>query len=152
MAFKQVKDLLNWIISFHKQLGDQYRLLASSQDDERMKMTLDFLADREQHMQQTMENYLKDADSSLVETWLIDSQEFVHPQILERIPKCLDCQNVQDILANVLTAHKTLKDMYSLRSKLAEIPREAELFKELAKNQDAEARLQARDIARLESY
>jgi len=56
------------------------------------------------------------------------------------------------VLKNTLQAHKTLTDIYELRSKLAQNAREAELFRELAANQQAEARLQSRDIGRLEMY
>ncbi len=150
MAFHQVKDLLQWIIDFHEKLGSQYRHLSEAQTDERMKMTLSFLADREERMHHSMVAYRKNADSGLLGTWLIDSQEFVHPHLLNRIPKCLDCQDVQDILANVLTAHQTLKDMYRLRAQLAQVPEEKKLFEELADNQEAEARLQTRDVARFE--
>ncbi|MGM1051099.1 MAG: 2-hydroxyacyl-CoA dehydratase [Pseudomonadota bacterium] len=152
MAFRQVKDLLAWIHDFHEQLSLQYVHLADNQQDERMKMALVFLADRERRMQEGMMAYLGDADEGLMTTWLIDSQEFGHPQILERIPRCLGCHDVHDILANVLMAHQTLKDMYRLRAELSSIPEETELFTRLAEQQDAEARLQTRDLARLNMY
>jgi hypothetical protein len=152
MVFRQVKDLLAWIHDFHEQLGGQYAHLAETQQDERMKMALVFLADRERRMQEGIAAYMEDADEGLLTTWLIDSQEFVHPRVLERIPKCLGCQDIHDILANVMTAHQTLKDMYRLRAELSSIPEETELFERLAEQQDAEARLQTRDIARLDIY
>lgn len=152
MAFRQVRELLQWVCDFHESLATKYNLLASEQGDERMKMTLDFLADREQRMRLSIARYLEDADSKLLDTWLIDTQEFVHPRVLDRIPRCPDCRDVQDILANAMAAHQTLKDMYRLRSELAQMPSEADLFNELMKNQDAEMRLQARDIGRLEMY
>ncbi len=152
MAFRQVKDLLGWVHDFHEQLGSQYARLAETATDERMKMALVFLADRERRLRDGMAAYLEDADEGLLTTWLIDSQQFGHPSVLERIPPCLGCQDVQDILANVMTAHQTLKDMYRLRAELAEIPEEAELFRQLAEQQDVEARLQTRDLARLDIY
>lgn len=152
MAFRQVKDLLQWVCDFHGSLATRYNLLATEQGDERMKMTLDFLADREKRMQLSIERYLEDAESEVLNTWLNDTQDFAHPRVLDRIPRCPDCRDVQDILANAMAAHQTLKDMYRLRSELSQIPSEAELFNELMKNQDAEMRLQARDIGRLEMY
>jgi len=152
MAFRQVKELLQWVCDFHESLAAKYSHLASEQHDERMELTLNFLADREQHMRLAIARYLEDADSGLLNTWLIDTQEFVHPHLLDRIPRCPDCRDVQDILANAMAAHQTLKDMYRLRSELAQIPSEADLFNELMKNQDVEMRLQARDIGRLEMY
>jgi len=152
MAFRQVKELMEWIVGFHQKLGDMYTRLASEQSDERMKMALQFLADREERMHESMKRYVDDADPALLKTWLIDSQEFVHPRMLERVIHCVGCQDVSDVLANVLTAHQTLRDMYRLRAELAQIPSEQELFEELAANQEAEAKLQARDIGRLEIY
>lgn len=48
-----------------------------------------------------------------------------------------------------MAAHQTLKDMYRLRSELAQAPEKADLFKELMKNQDVEMRLQPTRAARL---
>ncbi|MCE8043748.1 2-hydroxyacyl-CoA dehydratase [Halomonas daqingensis] len=152
MAFRQVKDLLVWIRDFHARLGEQYAQLAEVQQSERMRMALTFLADRERLMANAMQAYLEDAEEGLLTTWLIDSQEFGHPSVLERIPRCMGCRDTQDILANVMTAHQTLKDMYRLRAELAAIPQESELFERLAEQQDAEARLQTRDFARLDMY
>ena len=152
MAFRQVKELLEWVRDFHRPLADKYTRLAGEHSEERLRMTLEFLADRETRMSQAMEKYPSDDIAGLLNTWLTDTQDFVHPKILDRIPKCPDCRDIQDILANAMTAHQTLKDMYRLRSELAQVPQEEELFKELVKNQDAEMRLQARDIGRLEMY
>lgn len=152
MAFRQVKELLQWVVELHQRLGDMYTRLGNEQTDQRMKMALEFLADREQRMRLAMERYLEKVDSSLLNTWLIDSQEFVHPRMLERVIHCVGCQDVNDILANVITAHQTLRDMYQLRAELAQIPSEEELFEQLASHQEAEARLQARDIGRLQMY
>ncbi|HSH47751.1 MAG TPA: 2-hydroxyacyl-CoA dehydratase [Halomonas sp.] len=152
MAFRQVKDLLEWVHDFHRQLGQQYEQLAETAPDERMRMALLFLADREGRQRDAMAAYIEDADEGLLTTWLIDSQQFGHPGVLERIPPCLGCHDVQDILANAMTAHQTLKDMYRLRSELASIPDEAALFQQLAEQQEVEARLQARDFSRLDIY
>jgi hypothetical protein len=57
-------------------------------------------------------------------------------------------RQVKDLLEWIYDFHH----MYLLRAELAEMPEEAELFQQLAAHQDAEARLQSRDIARLEIY
>lgn len=152
MSFRQVKELLQWVCDFHEGLAARYVQLASEQGDERMKMALDYLAERERRMRTTIARYLEDDKTGVLDTWLIDTSEFVHPHVLDRIPHCADCRDAQDILANAMAANQTLKDMYRLRSELAQIPSETELFNELMRNQDAEMRLQARDIGRLEMY
>ncbi|MEQ9463160.1 MAG: hypothetical protein RJQ10_05835 [Haliea sp.] len=152
MAFRQVKELLQWVCDFHESLAVRYATLASEQDNERMKMALDFLANRERRMRQNIARYLEDDKTGALDTWLIDTSDFVHPRVLDRIPHCVDCRDVQDILANAMAANQTLKDMYRMRGELAQVPSEAQLFTELMNNQDAEMRLQVRDIGRLEMY
>lgn len=46
MAFRQMKDLLEWLHDFHDRLFDQYTSLANQQPDERMRLALVFLVDR----------------------------------------------------------------------------------------------------------
>lgn len=152
MALRQVKDLLQWVADFHATLGAQYDKLSAQYSDERMKMALSFLAQREEHMQRSLTQFIEDAQSSVLNVWLQDSQNFVHPKLLERIPQCVGCDDPQDILANSLTAHRTLSDMYRLRAELSQVPGEQELFEDLARHQEAEARLQARDFGRLAMY
>jgi len=150
MAFKQLKDLLEWTTQYHEMLERQYETLASSQRDERMKMTLGFLAGREHHLAERMERFLQDADDDLMDSWLVDSQEFDIRKIPAHIPVCTGCADIHDVHKNILQAHKTLTDMYELRSFLAQNTREADLFRELAANQQTEARLQSREIGRLD--
>lgn len=152
MAFKQLKDLIGWITEYHETLEKQYETLAKSQDDERMQMALSFLADREHRLAEMMEDFLQDADDALMNSWLVDSQEFDRQKIPSHIPVCTGCEDIHDIHNNVMKAHKTLTDMYELRSRLSQNTRETELFEELAAYQRNEARLQSKDIGRLEMY
>jgi len=152
MAFRQVKNLIEWITEYHETLERQYQTLANNQKDERMQMALSFLASREHRQAETMEEFLQDADDDLMDSWLVDSQAFENRKIPGQIPACSGCSDIQEILRNILQSHKTLTDIYTLRARLAQNAREAELFQELAANQQAEARLQSRDIGRLEMY
>ncbi|MCK7546550.1 hypothetical protein ACFQGA_06140 [Marinobacter koreensis] len=152
MAFKQLKDVIEWITEYHEMLERQYETLASRQNNERMQMALSFLASREHNLAERMEDFLQDADDDLMDSWVVDSQEFDLRKIPTRLPACTGCGDIQDVLKNILQAHKTLTSMYELRSSLAQNIREAALFRELAANQQAEARLQSRDIGRLEMY
>jgi len=111
---------------------------------------LSFLAGREHHLAERMESFLQDADDDLMDSWLVDSQEFDIRKIPAHIPACIGCEDIHDVHKNILQAHKTLTDMYELRSFLAQNTREADLFRELAANQQTEARLQSREIGRLD--
>jgi hypothetical protein len=152
MAFKQLKNLIEWVVEYHEALEHQYTHLAASQPDERMRMALEFLASREAHQAEAMEDYLQDADDDLMDMWLRDPPAFESSKIQAGVPACEGCHDVQDVLKNILQAHENLSQMYELRARLARTSRESELFSGLLNSQQAEARLQSRDIARLEIY
>lgn len=152
MAFKQLKNLIEWVVEYHEALEHQYTGLAASQPDERMRMALEFLASREAHQAEAMEEYLQDADDDLMDIWLREPPAFVASKVQAGVPPCEGCHDVQDVLKNILHAHQNLTDMYEMRAKLARTPRESDLFSGLSNSQQAEARLQSRDIARLEIY
>lgn len=99
-----------------------------------------------------MEDFLQDAEDDLMDSWLVDSQDLDPRRIADSLPPCNGCRNIHDVLRNILQSHENLTDTYRLRARLAQNQREAELFEELADNQQAEARLQSRDIGRLEMY
>lgn len=104
---------------------------ADKQQDERMRIALEFLAAREALTRDSIATYLELADENLLGTWLIDSQQFGHPTVLKRIPRSMGCRDVYDIRAIVLTAHQMLPVMYRLLAELAETPSEAELFEQI---------------------
>jgi hypothetical protein len=148
MAFKQLKDLIDWITEYHEALENQYDMLASSQDEERIRVVLQFLASREHRMAKGMDDFLQDAEDDLMDAWLVDSQNFSPHRIVDSLPPCNGCQNIQDVLRNILQSHETLTDIYRLRARLAQNRCEAEL----ADNQQAEAHLQSLGIGQLEMY
>jgi DNA-binding ferritin-like protein len=152
MAFKQLKDLIQWITEYHEKLERQYQDLAGAQDDERVRMALRFLAGREKHLAEMMGEFLRDADRDLMSGWLVDSQDFDIRKIPSHLPACGGCHDIQDVLKNILQANTDLTAKYEQRARLAQNRREAELFRDLAASQQAEARLQSRDIGRLQMY
>jgi hypothetical protein len=152
MAIKQLKDLIEWITEYHELLEKKYESLADRQQDERMKMALQFLAGREHRQADAMEEFLQDADEDLMDLWLQNLQEFDQRNLSDKLPVCSGCESNLDILNYLGEAHKTLTDLYNNRAQLARNQRERALFQGLSINQQAEARLQTRDIGRLEMY
>jgi len=90
MAFKQLKDVIEWVTEYHEMLERQYETLASRQDNERMQMALSFLASREHNLAERMEDFLQDADDDLMDSWGVDSQEFD----LRKIPARLQSRDI----------------------------------------------------------
>ncbi|MCE8025919.1 MULTISPECIES: 2-hydroxyacyl-CoA dehydratase [Halomonadaceae] len=154
MRFHQVKELVDWAADYHARLADQYARLAASGDDERVKMALEYLAQRERKLQGDLLGYLDDGSDhrSVLEAWFDDPNDFPHAPVLERLPDGVDGKSVQDVLATALTAHRTLQDLYAHRAELAGGSGEKGFFEALASGHEAEVRRIARDMQRLEDY
>ncbi|EPC00525.1 hypothetical protein L861_06180 [Litchfieldella anticariensis FP35 = DSM 16096] len=154
MRFHQVKDLVRWAADYHARLGDQYSELASSNVSERVRMALEYLAERERKMQAGLQGYFNDGNDhcNVLDTWFDDPADFPHPPVLDRLPECMDCASVQDVLATALATHKTLQDLYMHRADRASIEAERDFFVALATGHEGEVRRIARDMQRLEDY
>ncbi len=155
MRFHQVKELVDWAAGYHRRLAEQYTALAGGGGvDERVRMALEYLAERERKQEGDLTGYLDDGSdhSTVLETWFDDPADFPHPPVLERLPECLDCESVQSVLATALTAHRTLQDLYTHRAELAGGSDEKTFFEALGAGHEAEVRRIARDIQRLEDY
>ena len=154
MRFHQVKELVHWAADYHRRLAEQFTALAGGGVEERVRMALDYLAERERKQESDLTGYLDDGSdhSQVLETWFDDPNDFPHPLVLERLPGCIDCETVQSVLATALTAHRTLQDLYSHRTELAGGREEKAFFEALAAGHEAEVRRIARDIQRLEDY
>ncbi|PMR70384.1 hypothetical protein [Halomonas heilongjiangensis] len=154
MRFHQVKELVAWAADYHGRLADQYLREASGGVDERVRMALEYLAERERKMQGDLTGYCHDGSDhrGVLETWFDDPADFPHPPVLERLPASIDCQTVQSVLATALTAHRTLQDLYAHRSDKAVGTSEKEFFDALSAGHEAEVRRLARDMQRLEDY
>src|SRR5690554_7087206 len=122
--------------------------------DERVRMALEYLAERERKQEGDLTGYLDDGSdhSTVLETWFDDPADFPHPPVLERLPECLDCESVQSVLATALAAHRTLQDLYTHRAELAGGSDEKTFFEALGAGHEAEVRRIARDMQRLEDY
>lgn len=154
MRFHQVKELVDWAADYHARLADQYARLAAVGEEERVRMALEYLAQRERKLQGDLLGYLDDGSDhrSVLEAWFDDPNDFPHAPVLERLPEGVDGKRVQDVLATALTAHRTLQDLYAHRAELAGGSDERSFFEALASGHEAEVRRIVRDMQRLEDY
>ena len=70
MRFKPIKDFLAYIEECHRALADLYLRLRLEARDEKVKLLLDFMHNKEQLSYLHLHNYVEQASSSLLETWL----------------------------------------------------------------------------------
>lgn len=70
MRFKPIKDFLAYIEECHVALADLYLRLSLEVTDEKVKLLLDFMRNKEQLSYLHLNEYVKQAPTSLLETWL----------------------------------------------------------------------------------
>ncbi|MCC5881624.1 MAG: 2-hydroxyacyl-CoA dehydratase [Halomonas sp.] len=154
MRFHQVKELVEWAADYHARLFEQYTRLAATGNDERVRMALEYLAQRERKQQNDLLGFLDDGSdhANVLGAWFDDPNDFPHAPVLERLPGGINGEGVQRVLATALTTHRTLQDLYEHRAELAGGRDEQAFFEALAAGHEAEVRRIARDMQRLEDY
>ena len=137
MRFKPIKDFLAYIEECHLALADLYMRLSLEANDEKVKLLLDFMRNKEQLSYQHLHEYAQQAPSSILETWLDNIFDQSFP---------LKCQQMQ--LQAELSIEDVLTLAMSLDTQLIELLQnaayssptiEAELALENLTNQEEEA-------------
>jgi len=103
MRFKPIKDFLAYIEECHLALADLYMRLSLEANDERVKLLLDFMRNKEQLSYLHLHEYVQQAPTSLLETWLDNVFEQSFP---------MKCQQMQ------LQAELRIEDVVALAMNL----------------------------------
>jgi len=70
MRFKPIKDFLSYIEQCHQALADLYHRLSLEATDNKVKLFLDFVRNKEQLFHLQLHEYTQHAPASLLDTWL----------------------------------------------------------------------------------
>lgn len=70
MRFKPIKDFLLYIEDCHQALADLYLRLSIEATDEKVKLLLEYMKNKEQISYVNLHQYVQQAPISLLETWL----------------------------------------------------------------------------------
>lgn len=152
MRFFQVSELLDWVSAFHKALADQYRLLADQADKERAALLLNYLADHERLLAESIEKYELDAANSTLATWSEQRPKLNLPESLIHLHRTLSGKDSKEIIPYVIEFHDILIEMYNTLAKNTESDSIKSLFENLAQMERHESMRAVRDAQRLEDY
>lgn len=152
MRFEQVREVLEHVTGFHRELAGEYRRLLGEAHDQRVHMLLAYLADHEDKMAAGLQRYEAEPHGAVLDTWMENAPDLSHPEDLEALKRSVDCVSTEQALIVAERIHQTLIEMYRALARQAAMAEERELFESLASGQEAEARRLSRDAARLESY
>lgn len=144
MRYNQIKDLVEWAVSFHSRMARQYSDAADVADNERLQMALSYLASRELKMKTGLEDLFHDNSGhrDVMETWFDDSSDFTHPLELEldRLAELTVTGSIEDAMNVATEAHKRLQELYEHRASHSRVESEEEFFNALAEGHNAEIR------------
>ena len=103
MRFKPIRDFLAYIEDCHIALAELYTRLSLESDDQRVKLLLDFMKNKEQLYYLHLHEYIQQAPQSVLETWLDNVFDQSFP---------IRCQQLQ------MQAELSLEDVVSLAMNL----------------------------------
>ena len=110
MRFKPIKDFLAYIEECHLALADLYMRLSLEANNEKVKLLLDFMRNKEQLSYLHLHEYVQQAPPSLLETWLDNIFEQSFPL------KCQQMQlqpeiSIEDVVALAMSLDTQLIDL-----------------------------------------
>lgn len=103
MRFKPIKDFLVYIEDCHRTLAELYQRLSLEANDEKVKLLLEYMKNKEQISYAHLHQYIQQAPACILETWLDNFFDQSFPQ------RCLDLKFKPDL---------TIEDVVSLAIKL----------------------------------
>ena len=121
MRFEQTKDVLEHARSFHQRVGDFYRDLSDHTEKQRLKLLLDYMAEREQELASALEQFTEGSSREVLDTWF----QF-----------CCDDETLKLCPGAMLNKEMTLDEI--IRAGVALSQCFIDLFREIANTADSE--------------
>ncbi|MBW3543828.1 MAG: hypothetical protein KY476_26565 [Planctomycetes bacterium] len=135
MAYKQVREILDDVQSWHQQLADVYDELAREASNDRVRLLLNGLRRHEEEFQAAVARYQADAADDVDETWIQynpepDWEEAVREAGLESgLPH-------EELVARLQQLDQNLTAIYRQLAAATAVPPVAELFESLAQMEE----------------
>lgn len=150
MQIEQIKDILDWTVSYHQQMGQCYEQCVNQSESTRIKMLLDYLASHEQQLANAISKYEAIADPRDLGTWCV---EYVNKNPMLAHTLCeanLNELDIHQIVAKTIDMHDQLIDLYVHLAARAPTERTKELFDNLVLLEQKETMRMVRDSESLE--
>ncbi|MBY4678585.1 ATPase [Marinobacterium arenosum] len=141
LQVEQIKDVLDWLRSYHQQVANCYERSAEVSESARLRRLLSYLADHEHSLADSVANYEKIADSGVLNTWCY---EFMarKPNLAETLcqaPVDIDRLSVDQLIEMSLNLHEQLIEFYRYLLSRAGSERVKELFQSLIELEQSES-------------
>lgn len=150
MRTETLADIMSWTRTLHHDLAQSLAQCAASEQEERLRMLLDYLSHHEQELERVLTMSLADAQQKALDTWCYDYfEQHGYPQ-LDVCQQHLSPLDGPAVLSQVLAVHEKLIELYRYLTERAEIPEVEALVASLLSLEQHEAMRLARDAGRFE--
>ncbi|MBS9405335.1 ATPase [Halomonas sp. TRM85114] len=139
MKIETFHDLIEWTRQPHAHLAECLKHCATQQEEARAKWLLEYLADHEATLEQTIAGFEKQADPKALHTWVYDylAHAPIAPHQACRSPYAE--MSFDDICGEIFALHDQVIELYRYLEGRAEIPDARDLVRELLKLEEHEA-------------
>jgi rubrerythrin len=120
MRFEQTREVLQHAKKFHEQVSVLCRRLSGKCEQERIRMLLDYMSERESQLAKAIDQFANETSDNVLDTWFQYTQD----------KTALTCPDFE------LTAETKTEDVLRLGLELAQCL--IEMYKEIADNADSE--------------
>lgn len=69
MRFETTRDVLDYVKQFHRKARNLYSELADQEEQERLKLLLNYLSRHENHLAKSLADYEKETSEKILNTW-----------------------------------------------------------------------------------
>jgi hypothetical protein len=110
MRFERCREVLDHTARFHRHLADLYHRLEGRASDQRVRMLLGYLSQREKDMAAAMDRFLEETPDPVLDTWFShahDDESLVCPE-----PQLPPEMSVGDVLGVATDLHLACLDAF----------------------------------------
>lgn len=132
-VFKKTSEIIDYARSFHIKMKEFYEQLNEHTDNQKVKLFLDYLISHEKLREKTLEEYIAEAPSYILNSWYKYVPENMPDNCLKNFVFDPD-MNVDDVIVHALRLNNCLTEMYKGLAEEAASEEIKELFQDLMNN------------------
>jgi hypothetical protein len=142
MAYKQVRELLDRVKRYHRQLEDLYEWLEDESADPRARLLLNYLREHEQNFKNVLAQYGREEHRGVLDTWIqYDPEEDLRRALEEA--ELRTGMPLEELLAQAHRFSQAVVSFYREARDQTNAPRVQELFDSLLAMEEGKAAREA---------
>lgn len=142
--FEQVKDVLDYAKTVHADLRKFYDSLNEKNQQERVKILLDYLSRHENHLEETLERFEAGSQTHVLETWMQYAPSINIQQLIDGKSIRTD-MSVDDVVKLAVEFDDAVVELFREAADECEIPTVKEVFHNLVELENQEKLRLVRD-------